>query len=365
MKVYIDSIHSRMTPRLISYLRKTREVIGVNLRGKQNLSKNIKTVELDSPADFSPSPRSVLLFGSPAFIEEFGARDEFFALIPSPEMVSAVTNKDIIKKRAESLGIKVPQIAQGAEFPEGEETPKGAEMPEGAEFPAVIKLRNSEGTMLKPADRYRIVRNPKELNAAAAHFDGRETLIEQYIEGAAVGASLLLDRNSNLVDYIMHERILEYPIDGGPSAICRTVHNKKLLTGALKLLQSVGWRGLAMVEFKGGHFLEINPRFWGSMPLALVSGSKIFDKYIEVSAGGGILNSPVNLQYKIENPEYRLGAGMHYFPQSLIGGLKLIGRAEAGRGLKCLGLSAIYPEGVFSFKNPAPFFRYLGGLLKR
>ncbi|MGH7279795.1 MAG: ATP-grasp domain-containing protein, partial [Candidatus Rokuibacteriota bacterium] len=47
---------------------------------------------------------------------------------------------------------------------------------------------------------------------------------------------------------------------------------------ALRLLEALRWRGVAMVEFRRDRrtreyrLLEINPRFWGSLPLALHCG---------------------------------------------------------------------------------------------
>ena len=44
-----------------------------------------------------------------------------------------------------------------------------------------------------------------------------------------------------------------------------------------QLLDSIGYQGVAMVEFRRGsdgqdYFLEINGRLWGSLPLALHAG---------------------------------------------------------------------------------------------
>ena len=46
----------------------------------------------------------------------------------------------------------------------------------------------------------------------------------------------------------------------------------------LKLLKKLNWYGVAMVEFKADirdnipKLMEVNPRFWGSLPLAIYSG---------------------------------------------------------------------------------------------
>ena len=47
---------------------------------------------------------------------------------------------------------------------------------------------------------------------------------------------------------------------------------------SIRLLKSIGWYGVAMVEYREDprdgrcKIMEINPRFWGSLPLAIAAG---------------------------------------------------------------------------------------------
>jgi hypothetical protein len=80
-----------------------------------------------------------------------------------------------------------------------------------------------------------------------------------------------------MIDYMMHQRIRENPITGGPSTCARTIHQADLVYAGKRLLDGLNWNGVAMVEFKrnqeGKIFLmEINPKFWGSLDLAISSG---------------------------------------------------------------------------------------------
>ena len=69
-----------------------------------------------------------------------------------------------------------------------------------------------------------------------------------------------------------------YPIQGGPSTLREGVEHPKVMEVGLSLLKSLNWVGVAMVEFKVDprdripKLMEINPRFWGSLQLAIVSG---------------------------------------------------------------------------------------------
>ena len=56
------------------------------------------------------------------------------------------------------------------------------------------------------------------------------------------------------------------------------VEHPQVMELGLSLLKSLNWVGIAMVEFKVDprdgipKLMEVNPRFWGSLQLAIVSG---------------------------------------------------------------------------------------------
>jgi predicted ATP-grasp superfamily ATP-dependent carboligase len=75
----------------------------------------------------------------------------------------------------------------------------------------------------------------------------------------------------------MHKRIRELYVMGGPSTCAESVYDSKLMDYGLRILKALKWHGVAMVEFKkdstDGTFklMEINPKFWGSLDLAIAS----------------------------------------------------------------------------------------------
>ena len=58
-----------------------------------------------------------------------------------------------------------------------------------------------------------------------------------------------------------------------------------MVVQAVSLLQALHFVGIAMVEFKGGRVLEINPRVWGSYPLTEAAGSRFAEDYIRAASG--------------------------------------------------------------------------------
>jgi predicted ATP-grasp superfamily ATP-dependent carboligase len=64
-------------------------------------------------------------------------------------------------------------------------------------------------------------------------------------------------------------------VSGGPSTACVSVVDDRLTGYAAAVIRELGWTGVAMVEFKKDddyRLMEVNPRFWGSLPLATRAG---------------------------------------------------------------------------------------------
>ena len=88
---------------------------------------------------------------------------------------------------------------------------------------------------------------------------------------------MLLDKGKVIASFT-HKRLRERINTGGPSTLRISIKNDVLEEYAKTLLKSQNFTGIAMVEFKfneekqQGWFIEVNPRFWGSIALAINSG---------------------------------------------------------------------------------------------
>ena len=97
-------------------------------------------------------------------------------------------------------------------------------------------------------------------------------------DGVAYGVSMLFDRAGRERAAFAHRRLREYPLSGGPSTQRVSVELGELHSYSQQLLSSLDWVGVAMVEWKvhpqGDRpmLIEINPRFWGSLALAVRAG---------------------------------------------------------------------------------------------
>jgi predicted ATP-grasp superfamily ATP-dependent carboligase len=101
--------------------------------------------------------------------------------------------------------------------------------------------------------------------------------VQENVLGIGVGVEVMAERGELLVAF-QHERVHE-PLLGGGSSYRRSVELSPGLTAATAaLLKALDYTGVAMVEFKvereSGRWvlMEINGRFWGSLPLAIAAG---------------------------------------------------------------------------------------------
>ena len=268
-------------------------------------------------------------------------------LVSPPAVLEAANDKRRVGELARSLGVPAPQ-----EYP----CPGGA-LP-GA-FPVVVKPRCGEKFGLHAEERYRKAYDPAGFRAAweaMARYDP-QPVVQELLAGEAVGVSLVMDGKSRPVSVLCHRRVREYPTQGGPSSCCESVWDGALVEHAVKLLQGLGFVGLAMVEFKGGKLLEINPRVWGSFPLTYKCGAPLARDYVRASLGEEL---PL-----IQGPGYRTGVRMQFVLNDGLACLGYLRQGQPSRGLRGLVdlLNPRVKDGMFSCDDPRPFFRYLKNAL--
>ena len=105
----------------------------------------------------------------------------------------------------------------------------------------------------------------------------RYPIVQERVSGEGWGVSCLYWHGERIASFT-HKRLREKTATGGTSTLRKSVRHPKLERYAHKLLDELSWHGLAMVEFKydsmvnQGWFIEINPRLWGSIHLAIASG---------------------------------------------------------------------------------------------
>jgi predicted ATP-grasp superfamily ATP-dependent carboligase len=188
------------------------------------------------------------------------------------EIISKVNDKGTIIREAEKVGVHVPKTYEIQDLNQ-------LHVVAGVvDYPVVIKLQESSSSIglsyaYNREDLY------EKYNATVKKFGLNSTnypIIQEFIEGDGYGVSLLFN-HGDLRAKFTHKRIREFPISGGPSTARISVRHAAMEDAAVRLLQHFEWHGVAMVEFKLTRddipvLMEVNPRFWGSLNMAVQSG---------------------------------------------------------------------------------------------
>ncbi len=205
-----------------------------------------------------------------------GLLDAARLALPDSDSLDAALDKSRTMKVAEALGIPVPQ---GVRI---DDLAQLAEVAKGLVYPIVVKPERSMGAdmadMVQLSVAYAL--DEKELIAKATHYlRFGAVLLQEYFRGQGVGIELIAEHGK--VRYaFQHLRLHEVPLTGGGSSLRKSVPVEPvLLDAASRLMQALSWHGVAMVEFKwrpedaSFRLMEINGRFWGSLPLSIAAGA--------------------------------------------------------------------------------------------
>jgi len=196
------------------------------------------------------------------------------ALLPNAEHCALLNDKARSLELASSLNISVPEKIRY-------ETPKDlreiTDLPLDSEY--VIKLRRGNSS--------KGVFYAKGGDAAGELVSGliseyslpveRYPIVEKRVPGEGWGVSVLYWKGKHVANFT-HRRLREKISTGGTSTYRESAIYEKLVSEAIRLFDEIGWHGLAMMEFKvcpdTGNFwyIEVNPRMWGSISLAIHAG---------------------------------------------------------------------------------------------
>lgn len=159
-------------------------------------------------------------------------------------------------------------------------------------YPVAVKASQSDvpyrsGTMYAG--------DPEELRVALEESltESSSVLAQEVISGEGTAIFALCDSGRTLVSFA-HRRLIEKPPWGGVGVVSESIEPPAdTLRFALRLLRELNWHGVAMIEFKRGGdgvpcLMEINPRFWGSLELAVRSGVDFPYLAFKLAAGEAI-----------------------------------------------------------------------------
>jgi predicted ATP-grasp superfamily ATP-dependent carboligase/protein-tyrosine-phosphatase len=193
--------------------------------------------------------------------------------IANEEALAVFTDKAATRDLAAAQSVAV---AKGMLLGGGETAPAVAA---ALGLPLVLKPRASYALGDIATKRHaRVVRDADELDRLLRSGAWRGAVAESFFPGTGVGISVLA-REGRIVAAYQHRRLREGSETGASTRRVSERVDADLLASVEPLVQATRLDGIAMFEFRvhrrgGRHvLLEVNPRFWGSLPLALAAGA--------------------------------------------------------------------------------------------
>lgn len=220
------------------------------------------------------------------------------------DLVEKLSNKLKLIDIAENLDIPVPDTLSISDLRQFDAA--------STSYPLVLKPYRSivrkGNSWISTAVRIAIgLRKAQEMLPEMLSTSG-QVLLQRYVSGYGAGVFMLYDRGK-LVASFAHQRIREKPPSGGVSTLSMScTPSEAQFEYAKRLLDSVGWHGVAMVEFKVDekgipYLMEVNTRFWGSLQLAIDAGVDFPEILFRVATG----------QPYTPNPAYKRGVKLRWF----------------------------------------------------
>ena len=215
-------------------------------------------------------------------------------------------------------------------------------------FPLIAKPRMACGSM-----GLKIVKDRKQLDSLIA--DGTIELdkyvIQEFIPqtGKQINVHLFMDDDGNLKSGIVTEKTRWYPVDGGASCLCRTIHNDAVLADCEKLLKSINWRSYCEIELiedpRDGQYkiMEINGRASASIKIMDLAGVNVAEQMMQLSYCEEVAEAK---DYKNDVRMRRLSADCLWFLQA---------KDRFSRKPSWFSLKNTH-EVTFSAADPKPFF---------
>jgi predicted ATP-grasp superfamily ATP-dependent carboligase len=198
-------------------------------------------------------------------------------VLPDHGDVLRAFDKEETTRLAVSLGIRVPQTTVVTCLEQARELARSVR------YPVVLKPRSSEEFLpsgkVRTGGRPCYASNAAQFDAAYADVSSRSSavLVQEFVAGEGTGYFALMHHGELRAEFA-HQRIRDVHPTGSGSAVRVSIEpDPEIRRCSLAILSALHWHGVAMVEYRkeagsAPVFMEVNGRFWHSLPLACYAG---------------------------------------------------------------------------------------------
>lgn len=204
-------------------------------------------------------------------------------LIPPAAKMRLVLDKNLTQGIAAEVGIAVPRTVSLSSLVELDKAAADLSFPVVLKWPDPNAVARQLETLNLPLEKAAYCHSIAELHDKLRRYAdlGCFPLIQEFCPGYGLGQFLFMHRGEALLQF-QHKRVHEWPPEGGFSSLCEAlpvVQHSDLMARSIALLRKMAWEGPAMVEYRydpatdSARLMEVNGRFWGSLPLAYHAGA--------------------------------------------------------------------------------------------
>jgi len=277
---------------------------------------------------------------------------ELIVACPSYEELVRALDKNEIADVALKVGIRVPRKIVPANADEA------AESASGLGFPVIVKTRRGNS-----GKGVRLARSAEETRSAFEDFvdrfdlpPDRAPILQEYIEGDLFGTCFLA-KNGELKACFAEKYLRWKDGKSGTSVLREPLEGAVLTEATKKMVRALGWTGIGHFDFVGDleasrtFLLEMNPRFWGALNLAVGNGYDFPRGLVTMHETGE--PEPESFVHRPERVKslWILGEMIAAFSEFRRGDISALPRSF--RRIFCPGEKMIYDD--FRLSDPLPF----------
>ncbi|MFB6139723.1 MAG: carboxylate--amine ligase [Halosimplex sp.] len=199
---------------------------------------------------------------------------------------------------------------------------------------------------------------------AVRRRNGHTPIVQEFVPATDEYAFFALYDEGDPVSTFQHRQVRAYNYAGGPSSFRESVSIPDLEAAGRALLDELEWHGLAMVEFlrdeESGAFqlMEVNPRFWSSLPFSVRAGADFPYRYWQLARGE---REAVDDDYEVGVAGHLLRGELSYLHSVLFDEEELVERPARREALGAVvGSLCEHPRfDYLRLDDPRPFVRDL------
>jgi predicted ATP-grasp superfamily ATP-dependent carboligase len=219
-------------------------------------------------------------------------------VLPEHDRVVEACSKTHTTELASSLGIAIPRT-----WTLRDDAMAAKQLAEVLPYPVVIKPAMSHEPLqgaMRSTGAPEYARDADEFLAAWRMLRERAqtVLVQEFVTGHGAGYFALVRHGQPVIEFA-HRRIRDVRPTGSGSAVRESAPlDPAIRDASRRVLAALEWHGVAMVEFKiradgTPVFLEVNGRFWNSLPLAIAAGVDFPRLLVDLGTSGHVPAQPV------------------------------------------------------------------------